>query len=104
MCVPLTDTVCVCVCVCRWFEQDPEELVASVKQCLEEVGQRQGGEGGQRLRAVGITNQRETTVVWDKATGKSLHSAIGKEGWEREICLQPLLPLPQCGVMAVLLS
>jgi glycerol kinase len=29
------------------------------------------------LRAIGITNQRETTLVWDKNTGKHLHNAIG---------------------------
>ena len=30
------------------------------------------------IKAVGITNQRETTVVWDKYTGEPLHNAIGK--------------------------
>ena len=30
------------------------------------------------LVAVGITNQRETTIVWDKTTGKPLYNAIGK--------------------------
>ena len=63
--------------MCRWFEQDPEELLESVRQCLEEVGGRLGEEGVGRLRGVGITNQRETTIVWDKTTGKPLNNAIG---------------------------
>ena len=66
-----------CVCVWRWFEQDAEELLASVRECLEEVGGRLGEEGVERLAGVGITNQRETTIVWNKTTGKPLHSAIG---------------------------
>ena len=63
--------------VCRWFEQDPEELLESVRQCLEEVGGRLGEEGVGRLKGVGITNQRETTIVWDRTTGRPLSNAIG---------------------------
>ena len=61
----------------RWFEQDAEELLESVRQCLEKVGEMLGEEGVKRLRGVGITNQRETTIVWDKTTGKPLYNAIG---------------------------
>ena len=51
----------------------------SVWQCLEEVGRRlQAGEVAQ-LKGIGITNQRETTVLWDKTTGKPLHNAIGEK-------------------------
>ena len=32
------------------------------------------------IKAIGITNQRETTVVWDKNTGEPLHPAVGKKG------------------------
>ncbi len=32
----------------------------------------------EQVKAIGITNQRETTVVWDKETGEPLHNAIGK--------------------------
>ena len=63
--------------MCRWLEQDPEELLESVRQCLEEVGGRLGEEGVGRLRGVGITNQRETTIVWDNTTGEPLNNAIG---------------------------
>ena len=61
---------------CSVFEQDPDELVGSVRECLEEVGRRLGEEGRRRLAGVGITNQRETTIVWDKTTGRPLHPAL----------------------------
>ena len=67
-----------------WFEQDPDELVESVRVCLEEVGR--GLQPGEleRLKGIGITNQRETTILWDKTTGKCLHNAIGEKlGAER---------------------
>jgi glycerol kinase len=54
-------------------EHDPEEIWRSVL----EVGRRVTGEvGAESVAAIGITNQRETTVVWDRATGKPLHNAI----------------------------
>ena len=50
----------------------------SVRECLEEVGKGlQAGEVA-RLKDIGTTNQRETTVLWDRTTGKCLHNAIGK--------------------------
>ena len=62
----------------RWFEQDSCEPVESVQECLEEVGKElQVGEGA-RLKDIGTTNQRETTVLWDRTTGKCLHNAIGR--------------------------
>ena len=65
----------------RWFEQDPQELIDSVRVCLEEVGRGCGGEGLKRIKGIGITNQRETTVLWDKTTGQCLHNAIGGCGY-----------------------
>lgn len=62
----------------RWHEHDPEELVSSVEQCVDgavKAFENQGHSSSQ-IAAVGITNQRETTVVWDKTTGKALHNAI----------------------------
>lgn len=61
-----------------WHEHNPEELVSSVEQCIDgavEAFEKQGHSRDQ-IKAVGITNQRETTVVWDKTTGKALHNAI----------------------------
>ena len=63
----------------RWMEQDPAELLASVRQCLSEVGKTLQSKALQ-LKGVGITNQRETTILWDKTTGHALHRAIGGRG------------------------
>ena len=56
-------------------EHEPEEIWESVqiavKGALEAAGVK-----GDRIAAIGITNQRETTVVWDRATGKPVHRAI----------------------------
>jgi len=58
-----------------WVEHDPEDIWASVLSCARRVL----AEAGQRaadVAAIGITNQRETTLVWDRATGRALHNAI----------------------------
>ncbi|OAA63452.1 glycerol kinase [Niveomyces insectorum RCEF 264] len=61
-----------------WHEHDPEELVRSVEDCIDQaVGQfEKQGHSRNQIKTVGITNQRETTVVWDTTTGKALHNAI----------------------------
>jgi glycerol kinase len=61
-----------------WHEHDPEELVTSVTTCIDGAVKAFETQGHSRdqIVAVGITNQRETTVVWDKTTGKALHNAI----------------------------
>lgn len=56
-----------------WVEHDPEELWASVLQALTEAT---AGLNPARFAALGITNQRETTLVWDPLTGETLHRAI----------------------------
>ncbi|MDE0103325.1 MAG: glycerol kinase GlpK [Bryobacterales bacterium] len=57
-----------------WVEQDPEDIwqaqVRSAAQVAEACG------GWERINAIGITNQRETTVVWDRATGLPVAPAI----------------------------
>ena len=54
-------------------EHDPEEIWRSVlKVCRAVLSEA----GGQEIAAVGLTNQRETTVVWERATGKPLANAI----------------------------
>lgn len=55
-----------------WVEQDPEEIWQSVLT----VGRAALAEAGVTVTAVGITNQRETTVVWDRATGAPIYDAI----------------------------
>ncbi|KXL50218.1 hypothetical protein M433DRAFT_61605 [Acidomyces richmondensis BFW] len=61
-----------------WHEHDPDEIVKSVENCIEGALKRfeQGGHKKESIKAIGITNQRETTVCWDIKTGKPLYNAI----------------------------
>lgn len=58
-----------------WVEHDPLEIYASQYGVLVEVLARSGLEAGE-ISAIGITNQRETTIVWDKNTGRPVYNAI----------------------------
>lgn len=58
-----------------WVEYDPEEIWTTQLQTIHTV-LREAGIGFDRIAAIGITNQRETTVVWDKNTGKPVYRAI----------------------------
>jgi glycerol kinase len=58
-----------------WVEHDPEEIWANVETVVAEALARAGAAAAD-IAAIGITNQRETTVVWDKATGKPIANAI----------------------------
>lgn len=73
-----------------WFEHDPLEIFSTVKECimkaLEEATEKLGEVN---VRAIGIANQRETTVVWHKLTGMPLYNAIvWLDTRNRETCLQ----------------
>jgi len=58
-----------------WVEHDAEEIWANVQEVVAgSLGKL--GIGPSDLAAVGITNQRETTLLWDKASGKAVHNAI----------------------------
>ena len=57
-----------------WVEHDAAEIWTAALQTGREVIQKAGGIG--RFGAIGITNQRETSVLWDAATGEPLHRAI----------------------------
>lgn len=59
----------------NWVEQDPFELLVSSRKALEEARQECGLSSGS-LFGIGITNQRETTVLWDKTTGIPVSPAI----------------------------
>jgi glycerol kinase len=63
---------------CSWHEHDPLELISSVEKCVEEATKKflDMGHSVSQIKAVGITNQRETTVVWDTHTGEPLYNAI----------------------------
>ncbi len=58
-----------------WVEHDPAEIIANTIEVAGEALKR-GGISVSDLAAVGITNQRETTVIWDKQTGKAIANAI----------------------------
>ncbi len=56
-----------------WVEHDPEEIWASVLAAAEQALQ---GTEPQELPAIGITNQRETTVLWERRSGRPVSNAI----------------------------
>ncbi|HEY6444677.1 MAG TPA: glycerol kinase GlpK [Candidatus Acidoferrales bacterium] len=58
-----------------WVEHDPEEIWNRTQEVIDEAMESKGLRA-RDLAAIGITNQRETTVVWDKATGKPAMNAI----------------------------
>nr|CAD7268291.1 unnamed protein product [Timema shepardi] len=62
-----------------WVEQDPMELIGAVRECIGKTVQtlQRLAVDPANMVAIGLTNQRETTVVWDRTTGEPLYNAIG---------------------------
>ena len=58
-----------------WVEHDPEEIWESQLRALNET-LKQSAVDSRQIRALGITNQRETTVIWDRTSGEPVHNAI----------------------------
>ncbi len=58
-----------------WVEHDPEEIWISQYNVAREI-LAAGGTSGEGIAAIGIANQRETTVVWERSTGKPIANAI----------------------------
>ncbi|MDX1509374.1 MAG: FGGY family carbohydrate kinase, partial [Woeseiaceae bacterium] len=58
-----------------WVEHDPEEIWASV-QSVTRSAMQQAGAAADAVSGIGITNQRETTLVWDRASGRCIYNAI----------------------------
>jgi glycerol kinase len=58
-----------------WVEHDPMEILTSQLSCAVEALGRAGARP-RDVAAIGITNQRETVIVWERATGKPIHPAI----------------------------
>ncbi len=56
-----------------WVEQDPQEVIFTTYKALQDVLKKVGIDN---VVSIGITNQRETTILWDKDTGKPLYNAI----------------------------
>ncbi len=58
-----------------WVEHDPEEIwMSTLESCRNAI--KESKIESNQIQAIGITNQRETTVVWDKETGKPIYNAI----------------------------
>ncbi len=77
-----------------WVEHDPTEILTSQMACAVEAL----GKAGARPRdvaAIGITNQRETVIVWDRSTGKPIHPAIV---WQDRRTAAECAALEQSGV------
>ena len=58
-----------------WVEHDPEEIWSSQLRAARGVLHKAGATGADVV-TIGITNQRETTIVWDRASGEPIHNAI----------------------------
>lgn len=54
-----------------WVEHDPEEIWSTTLSCIQKVLKNQA-----HVKMIGITNQRETIIVWEKETGKAIYPAI----------------------------
>ncbi len=58
-----------------WVEHDPVKIWQSVKLTITDA-LKAGKIKGSEIAAIGITNQRETTIIWDRKTGRSIYNAI----------------------------
>lgn len=71
-----------------WVEHDPMEIWATQSAVWAEA-LAQANIDSEQIAAIGITNQRETTVIWDKATGKPIYNAIVWQSRQsNDICKQ----------------
>ncbi|XDV15058.1 hypothetical protein PO909_015203 [Leuciscus waleckii] len=61
-----------------WVEEDPKEILQSVYECMDRTCEKltKLNIDISNIKAIGVTNQRETTIVWDKETGEPLYNAI----------------------------
>ena len=58
-----------------WVEHNPEDIWQSVLSTLHKFV-KESGITSSEIASIGITNQRETTLIWNKKTGKPIHNAI----------------------------
>jgi glycerol kinase len=76
-----------------WVEHDAEEIYRNTKQAVRKVIEKSGVSGSE-IAALAITNQRETTVVWDRKTGKPVFKAIV---WQDRRTADSCLKLKEAG-------
>lgn len=72
-----------------WVEHDANEIWTSVLACIADV-LRKADIGPKQVKGIGISNQRETTVVWDRETGKPIYKAIVWQSRQTEEIVQTL--------------
>src|SRR5580693_984758 len=71
-----------------WVEHEPEDIWTSTVACCREA-MKKANVTAKDIAAIGITNQRETAVVWDRATGNAIHRAIvWQDRRTADICAQ----------------
>ena len=75
-----------------WVEHDPMEIFSSQAGVAVEAISALGLTGAE-IAAIGITNQRETTIVWDAESGEPVHNAIVWQDRRTAPCLPPSLGL-----------
>ena len=84
------------------------EIIETVKVCMKEaVDKAKDGKYNvvAGLKAIGITNQRETTVMWSRSTGLPLYNAIvWMDVRTSSICRSPFIHLPLCANIFMLFS
>jgi glycerol kinase len=72
-----------------WVEHNPEEIWSTTKKVLKDVIEKAKRIKG-KILTIGITNQRETTVLWDKKTGKPVYNAIVWQDRRQEVYCEKL--------------
>src|SRR5688500_15645428 len=72
-----------------WVEHDPLEIWTRTQEVIEGALD-QGNISAKEIAAVGITNQRETTVVWNKNTGKPIYNAIVWQDTRTDVVINEL--------------
>ncbi len=72
-----------------WVEHNPEEIWSTTKKVLNDVIKKSKKIKG-KILTIGITNQRETTVLWDKKTGKPVYNAIVWQDRRQEVYCKKL--------------
>ena len=87
-----------------WVEHDPEEIWRTVERTARAAAEKAGAD---KIVAIGLTNQRETAVVWNRDTGEAVHPAIvwqDRRGADRcrELVAEGIEPLVQARTGLVL--
>ncbi len=81
-----------------WVEHNPEDILSTSIECCRQVLKKESITASD-IVAMGITNQRETTIIWDKKTGKAIYNAIV---WQDRRTSQYCQQLKDDGVEAML--